>query len=391
MLFVAIIFFRWFKIFIDLVEGGNLKINSITNCKIEKSQKINYFRVRNNTVPIKLNSQVELDRVSFGGKIPIGEPKRFTSKFLRELFKKDAEEVSATLKPLLETHGINSPVVDGECTPLHVAFITSAKEAVIKTLVDLGADLNSKIPNSEIYMGGTPLHCAVVADAGPKIIEYMLDNGAKMDVKGDYGETLLHLAAYWHGNPETIKLLLKRGVDIDAVDSALSTPLHIAVKRFNIGAMEVFFNEAKKPNVHARNEDGKTPILMPYLETSPEVLKKLLKLGANVHDVDNNGNTVLHALFENDTFFYDMGRKVDPLSTLKLESMKFLMENGANPNVKNLKGETPLHIATQRGDKGAYNLLLENGADSAIVDNDGKTAKDYAIKFIYDGNLNRSN
>lgn len=357
----------------------------------QKSQKLNFFSVRNNTLPIRSNSQITTNKVSFAAKTSIVGLKRFNPKFLLKLFQEDAQVVSETLKQLLETHGINSPVVDGECTPLQVALIAHAKKDIIKTLVDLGADLNSKIPNSEIYMGGTPLHCAVVTDADPKIIEYMLDNGAKMDAKGDYGETLLHLAAYWHGNPETIRLLLRRGADMDAVDSELSTPLHIATKRFNAEAMEVFFNEAKKPNIHARNKDRKTPILMPYIDTSPKVLKMLLENGANLHDVDNNGNTVLHALFENDTFYYDMGRNVDPLSTSKLESIKFLIENGANPNVRNLKGETPLHIAAQRGDKGAYNLLLENGADPAIADNNCKTAMDYAIEFIYNGKLDRPN
>jgi hypothetical protein len=55
---------------------------------------------------------------------------------------------------------------------------------------------------------------------------------------------------------------------------------------------------------------------------------RLLEKGANIDAVDEEGNTALMK-----AAFY------------KLKLTKFLIENGANPNLKNLEGETALDIA----------------------------------------------
>ena len=55
-----------------------------------------------------------------------------------------------------------------------------------------------------------------------------------------------------------------------------------------------------------------------------------------------------------------------------------LLENGADPNMKNGKGETPLMAAAVRGNEDIVKLLLEKGADAKARDNDGETAVDKA-------------
>ena len=38
---------------------------------------------------------------------------------------------------------------------------------------------------------------------------------------------------------------------------------------------------------------------------------------------------------------------------------KLLLDHGANPNLKNTNGSTPLHLACRRGNKGIVSLLLD--------------------------------
>ena len=64
--------------------------------------------------------------------------------------------------------------------------------------------------------------------------------------------------------------------------------------------------------------------------------------------------------------------------TLGIET---LLENGADPNVTDDKGQTPLHFIAQKGiGKNQVQLLLEYGADLNIRDDAGQTPLDYAKK-----------
>lgn len=60
--------------------------------------------------------------------------------------------------------------------------------------------------------------------------------------------------------------------------------------------------------------------------------------------------------------------------------VRLLLERGANPNVQNSEGDTPLICATKYagGHAATVRALIEGGTDLAIKDKDGKTALDYA-------------
>jgi uncharacterized protein len=55
-----------------------------------------------------------------------------------------------------------------------------------------------------------------------------------------------------------------------------------------------------------------------------------------------------------------------------------LLNNGADPNLRDQAGNTSLHIAAQNGNKEIIHLLLLNGADLSMHNKDGKLALDLA-------------
>ena len=81
----------------------------------------------------------------------------------------------------------------------------------------------------------------------------------------------------------------------------------------------------------------------PLLEASSETLPILLEWGANVNQrVDKDGDTVLH-------------RTDDP------KMVRLLLQNHANPNLRNKYGYTPLDVALRSGSR-ASELLRQAGA-----------------------------
>lgn len=104
-------------------------------------------------------------------------------------------------------------------------------------------------------------------------------------------------------------------------------------------------------------------------------VKKHPQLG-NVVQYDPNSpfeelrlhNTILHLVVDG---FYSIKNPV--------EVVALLLDHGANPNIQNDKGETPLHFVCQltMRDPEIANLLLSHGADPRIQTRDGNRPFDF--------------
>ena len=57
----------------------------------------------------------------------------------------------------------------------------------------------------------------------------------------------------------------------------------------------------------------------------------------------------------------------------QVEAVNVLLKLGANPNIRNNSGETPLHLAMSKHNKELVTLLLSHGADPNLADNNGFT------------------
>lgn len=63
----------------------------------------------------------------------------------------------------------------------------------------------------------------------------------------------------------------------------------------------------------------------------------------------------------------------------KYDVAKFLLQNGADIDAQNAKGETALIFGAKGGSEAYVELFLVYGANQSIMDNEGKTAEEYAI------------
>ena len=121
-----------------------------------------------------------------------------------------------------------------------------------------------------------------------------------------------------------------------------------------------------------------------------KTIKALLSAGADVHQRTSLGQTALHLLCSTACsegcsrydFSLDAGEE-DGYWPYQTDSLKTLLEHGADVNACDNFGKSPLHYASALGNRGLVKLLLRNGADVYQKDRDGFTVLDYAASGDY--------
>lgn len=139
-----------------------------------------------------------------------------------------------------------------------------------------------------------------------------------------------------------------------------------AVKDRDGDKLMTYLNKPGQPTLNARDGasgDGALHILVRRHDTA--WLGFLLARGAQVDIRDRSGNTPLMVAAQTS----------DP------DAMRLLLLARAGVNIANASGETPLIVAVQRRDLVGIRALLAAGADPKIVDTiAGKSARDYAAE-----------
>src|SRR6266498_3671664 len=97
----------------------------------------------------------------------------------------------------------------------------------------------------------------------------------------------------------------------------------------------------------AKHEGGHTDLMRAALEGKTETVKALLESGADVNAKDDEGRTAL----------------MFAVTNMQTDSVKALLEHGADVNVRANDGATALVLAASSGDIEIVKALLSKGAE----------------------------
>ena len=249
---------------------------------------------------------------------------------------------------LLTTIAVVLVVGCGPKVDIWTAAQTGNIEAVKQHLAD-GVDVNSK---SDI--GRTPLDVAI-AFKQPLITDLLRKHGGKTRDELKAAESIV--VAVELGNIEAVKQHLNDGTEVNAKGGTGRTPLHWAAIEGHKEIAELLIAEGA--DVNAKTNDGKTPLdeaINPFYNKT-EIANLLHKHGGKhgtIHSTVGGGD---------------------------VEAVKEFLAAGADVNVKDKRGLTPLHLAAISGHKEAVELLIAEGADVNAMRGGGGTPLSYAASW----------
>ncbi|KAJ8668122.1 hypothetical protein QAD02_009785 [Eretmocerus hayati] len=244
--------------------------------------------------------------------------------------------------------------------------------------------------------GGRKTCLQVAAHQGQReLCALLLDAGASLSAVDEDGDTPLHYAAF--GNqPEMIEMLLARGASIDTVNNGKCSALHVAVNKQHSECVMRLLRHGC--NVNLQDSYGDTSLHDAIGKDAPDIVNALCscerldftlrnKRGFNVlHHAALKGNAhATQRLVQRARDLLDV-RKEDGFGALHLAALNGhrevaaqLLAGRARIDLQNNRKQTPLHLATSQAHWGLVELLVNNNADIAAVDEDGDTALHVAV------------
>lgn len=162
---------------------------------------------------------------------------------------------------------------------------------------------------------------------------------------------------------QAITALLRRGFDPNTRNARGQVGLTLALQQGSLKAFAALM-ASRSMQVDARNVQDETPLMMAALKGQTEAAKSLLARGA---DVNKTGWTPLH---------YAAAGTTDEQARI----VALLLEMHAYIDAESPNGTTPLMMAAQYGTFDALQTLLDEGADPTVKNQLGLTALDFALR-----------
>lgn len=274
-----------------------------------------------------------------------------------EADRRNAEGYAVALEALLRA-GADPNAPDGEGATALTLATASRNAAGVALLLSHGAD-----PNRRDGAGRTPLSLAA-GSREAAVVEALLRAGAVADAADLDGKTPWVLAAE-RADRRVMTLLEKAGAAARyrTLDAGEAVPA--AACEGDVALLERLLGS--DPGAVARGGRSGAALVQAARCARLDTVRFLLDRGADPNAAQEDGETPLLAALRD---LSSTGR--DAVARTELAAL--LLERGAAANARGAQGETPLLRAVRWGNPGAVRLLLSRKADPDAVDRQGSSA-----------------
>ena len=242
---------------------------------------------------------------------------------------------------------------------------------------------------------GRPILAWAAQNGNPLIVQSLLKAGAKPDATDEMGQTAL-MRAIDMQLPEVVRVLLKAKADPNAKNSQGEPCLIMGIKSNKPEIVQALINAGA--DVNGLTPDGDSAPLIAAQSGTPEGIEMIRILGkakANMnisnivytplsYAIDQDNKEMVQALIDAGA---DVNTKTQ-LGTLpiqkatdKKEILAMLLKAKADPNQTLDSGYTPLLQAIDEDNPDSVKLLLEAGANPEASDYAGRNAMQMAEQF----------
>lgn len=213
--------------------------------------------------------------------------------------------------------------------------------------------------NARDEKGRTPLH---LATSHIDVLQLLIANGADPNASANNGSSPLHMAATY-GASEAARALLRAGADRFHSNDSGEYPFVIALKQGNPQMLQALLDGLSLQDLVAKFPvNGACFLLLTAAKNGQdEMLKQLLDAGINAAIADANKNSALHF-------------------ALTASAVELLVAHGADPNMQNVRGCTPVHEAAASGNLAQLTALLKLGGNPVALDAGARQPLFYALQ-----------
>jgi ankyrin repeat protein len=270
------------------------------------------------------------------------------------------ERPTVDLAKFLLEKGANVESRDNEGkTPLAHAFLHE-RDSIVKLLLEKAASVDSlkAIGLATDLNGGLK---TAVKEGKETVVRMLLSMGADLESRDSESRTPLAQAVLYE-HESIVKLLLEKGASVDAL-KAIGTTTDVSGRletaifygRENVVRLLLMMGA----DVEERGTYERTPLLDAAYQGKLTFVKILVEAGADMNARAKDGWTVLHlAAYRGDA-----------------ELVQFLLENGARDllDFSRDDGYTPLHFAADHNNLPVAQVLVERGARLDLKNNNRQT------------------
>ncbi|KAJ3443800.1 ankyrin repeat ph and sec7 domain containing protein secg-related [Anaeramoeba flamelloides] len=199
----------------------------------------------------------------------------------------------------------------------------------------------------------------------PEMLSFFLGIGGSQNLinyKDNHGKTCLHYLMAHFNSLDCTKILSDFEIDWNMVDSSGMNPLQTLI--FNYITQGFEYHKILTLDVKQKNKKN-----VSKYEKMIKLFKFLIQKGSNYNSMDLQGNTVLQMAASKGLY---------KIILILFQFDDLLM------NIKDSKGKTAIHKASRNGYHEIVSLLINNGSNANILDNNRQSSLDLAR--IYEQN-----